>query len=390
MTQATAEAVADPLNGYLPQDSFFFRTPRRTLLTRGAFRTVPTCDSHDLGTTLPRRVQRTLAEAEAAGHPRPLVVGAIPFDERTPARLTVPGGVQWAGPSRAGSDPDGPPVSFGSIRHVPEPADYRRGVAVALEQLAAGELTKVVLARSLQLQDVRHADAVTLLRRLMRADPEAYVFAADLLGGRVLLGASPELLVQRSGGKVAAHPLAGSAPRQADPVADRLAGQALLASAKDQREHAVVVEAVAASLRQHCRDLSVPERPSLVQTGAMWHLGTKITGRLRDPEVSSLDLAITLHPTPAVCGLPQPLARQAIAEIERFDRGFYSGAVGWCDASGDGEWAITLRCAEVTAREIRLFAGAGIVTGSDPEGELAETSAKFRTFLRVLGIDQDL
>ena len=123
----------------------------------------------------------------------------------------------------------------------------------------------------------------------------------------------------------------------------------------------------------------------MVGTAAMWHLGTEIRGTLADPATGSLELARRLHPTPAICGTPVEAARDAIGELEPFDRGFYTGAVGWTDASGDGEWALTLRCGEVDGRRLRLFAGAGIVAGSRPEQELAETTAKFRTMLDAVG-----
>jgi isochorismate synthase len=185
---------------------------------------------------------------------------------------------------------------------------------------------------------------------------------------------------------VGAAPLAGSAARSPDPAEDQRRASALLVSAKDRHEHAIVADAVAAALRPYCRHLDVPAAPSLRHTRTMWHLASHISGELADPSMSALALACALHPTPAVCGDPLPLARAAIAEIEPFDRGFFTGMVGWCDASGDGEWAVTIRCAEVADRSLRLFAGAGIVAGSDPEHELAETTAKLQTMLDALGI----
>lgn len=117
----------------------------------------------------------------------------------------------------------------------------------------------------------------------------------------------------------------------------------------------------------------------------MWHLSTTVTGELADPAVSALDLASALHPTPAVCGTPTEVARAVIAELEPFDRGPYTGMVGWQDADGDGEWVVTIRCAEAEGRSLRLFAGAGVVAASSPEAETAETGAKFRTFLSAVG-----
>ena len=130
----------------------------------------------------------------------------------------------------------------------------------------------------------------------------------------------------------------------------------------------------------------VPSEPSIFHTETMWHLGTRIEGVLKDPATTSLDLALAMHPTPAVCGFPQQKAAEAISDIESFNRELFTGMVGWCNASGDGEWAVTIRCAEINANKIRLFAGAGIVPGSNPDKELGETSAKFKTMLNALGI----
>ncbi|NUP81508.1 MAG: isochorismate synthase, partial [Nonomuraea sp.] len=178
--------------------------------------------------------------------------------------------------------------------------------------------------------------------------------------------------------------------RSADPAEDRRRAAALAASAKDLREHRLVVADVADALAPYCAGLRVPATPELTSTEAMWHLSTRITGTLRDPDVRALTLAAALHPTPAVCGTPEPGARRVIEALEPFDRGFYAGLAGWTDAAGDGEWAVAIRCAEVAEHTLRLYAGAGIVTGSDPDAELAETSAKFRTMLRALGVSDAL
>lgn len=205
---------------------------------------------------------------------------------------------------------------------------------------------------------------------------------------RTLIGASPELLISRRGTTIIANPLAGSEPRSADAQIDQARAEQLLESAKDRREHALVIEAVVEALRPFCRELRVPSEPSLINTPTMWHLSTLIEGELSDETTSSIDLALALHPTPAVCGYPRHAARKAIAEIEAYDRGLFTGMVGWCDDSGDGEWVVTIRCAEVASHSIRLYAGAGVIAGSSPEKELAETGAKFNTMLNALGISE--
>jgi isochorismate synthase len=279
-----------------------------------------------------------------------------------------------------------------SVVRRPEPAAYERGVARALELIGSGALSKVVLARSVEVTAPHPVGVPELLARLVGADPTAHAFAVDVTAPgdpatRTLVGASPELLVSRYGDRVTAIPLAGSAPRTADEAENRRRTTALLASVKDRHEHALVVDRVAEVLGRFCAAVEAPDDPGIVGTAAMWHLGSRVTGRLADPAVSALALAEALHPTPAVCGVPVAAARAAIADLEPVDRGYYSGLVGWTDLTGDGEWVVTIRSAEVCASTVRMFAGAGIVDGSQPAAELAETSAKFRTLLAAIGME---
>ncbi|EWY39634.1 isochorismate synthase [Skermanella stibiiresistens SB22] len=382
----SAASASQLLGNHRAGSPFFFASPRGTLLAQGVHSRVagPATEPGDL----PQRVARTLALARKSGHSNPAVVGAIPFDPATPAQLVVARTLHSAGRLSFDRPHQAPEPAAGdcAARMVPEPAEYRRGVETALERIAGGSPAKVVLSRTLELTSDTPISVERLLYNLARHNPQGYSFAVDLPGGRTLIGASPELLVSKSGRQVVANPLAGSAARSADPVEDQRRAEALLASAKDRHEHAVVADAVAAALRPYCRWLDVPAEPSLIQTRTLWHLSTEIRGELTDYATSSLTLASALHPTPAVCGHPTAEARALIGEVETFDRGFFTGMVGWCDAIGDGEWAVTIRCAEVEGHKLRLFAGAGIVAGSTPEKELAETGAKFRTMLNGMGI----
>lgn len=198
------------------------------------------------------------------------------------------------------------------------------------------------------------------------------------------MGASPELLVARHGREVEARPLAGSAPRFGDPEEDEASRSSLLSSDKDREEHAAVVEAVSAAMEPFCDELAFDALPRTVGTANVWHLATGFHGVLREPRASALELVAALHPTPAVCGTPLDAALATIRELERISRGCYAGPVGWMDADGNGEWAIALRCAELSGSTARLFAGAGIVAGSVPELELDETERKFRALLDSL------
>ncbi|SNT46489.1 isochorismate synthase [Streptosporangium subroseum] len=383
----TLTRTPDLLREYEP-GTFFFTSPTRTLLARGVHLEVPDSGAKSLH----GRVSSALRDAEESGHPHPVAVGAIPFREDRPARLLVPAAVCWTSPrTGASSVPEQVTRASTKLGAVPDSGDYVRGVEMALAKLTTGELKKIVLARALDITMGAPIDVRQVLRNLVRRDPQAYGYAVNLPSvtgtARTLLGASPELLFSRSGRRITTNPLAGSAPRHPDPVVDQTLARDLLSSDKDLREHALVVENIVEALRPYCRDLSVPAGPSLLSTASMWHLSTRITGVLDDPEITSLEMATMLHPTPAVCGTPAGAAREAIAEIEPFDRGLYAGLVGWCDAAGDGEWVVTIRCAEVADQTLRLFAGAGIVAGSVPEAELAETTAKFQTMLRAVGLD---
>ena len=258
---------------------------------------------------------------------------------------------------------------------------------------AGSTLQKVVLARALRLAADAPLDARIILRRLADNDPAAYGYLVDLsaagepYAGTALVGASPELLVARDGDRVTCQPFAGSAPRAADPEVDAAAGAALADSAKDRHEHQLVIDTMAEALRPLCSELTIPPAPTLSRTTALWHLSTPITGRLRDTSTTAIDLTLALHPTPAVGGVPTDAAAQLISTLEG-DRGFYAGAVGWCDAAGDGRWVVTIRGAQLAAdrRTALAHAGGGIVAESDPDGEVAETTTKFITILTALGV----
>ncbi|MET8472857.1 isochorismate synthase [Streptomyces sp. NPDC006422] len=372
------------LDAYLPATDRFLATPHRTLLGRGVVAELPYRDG-----VLSARVRALLDARRRGGDPDPVVMGAIPFAPDARPALAVPESVRWAAPLREDpliALPVAPVDLEWTVREVPEPEVYGAVVAAAVDRMKAGEFDKVVLARTLELTARRAPDLPAMLRRLARRDPAGYTFAVPSAPGRTLIGASPELLVSRTGATLTANPLAGSAPRSADLAEDVRRAAALLESAKDLHEHAVVVDAVRAALAPFCRTIDVPARPTLVRTAAMWHLSTTVTGELADPgRITALDLASALHPTPAVCGTPTDLARRVIAESEPFDRGAYTGMVGWQNAEGDGEWVVTIRCAEAEGNLLRLFAGAGVVAESSPEAETAETGAKFRTFLNAVG-----
>lgn len=324
-----------------------------------------------------------------------MVVGALPFDRSAPAALTVPERIiREQGPLEPHSYyRQGP----GSRLHAmivgvdPEPEEHLRRVEAAVATIRESKLEKVVLARAVDIAFQPPVDPLLVAARLIDNSYNRDGFIADLTPagreGDMLVGSSPEVLVKREGLTVTAYPLAGSAPRGADPVVDAGVGKQLAASAKDLDEHAYVVEHLRAKLAPLCSELDIPEQPEVTSTNEMWHLATPIVGTLKEPAVTALELALHTHPTPAICGTPTDAA-EALIETAESDRGFYSGAVGWCDSSGDGEYMVAIRCAEVAGdgTSARAWAGGGIVADSDPAEELAETTAKLRTILRSLGL----
>ena len=344
--------------------------------------------------TLAQRAGAFFARNQSADQNGPrLLAGAIPFDRMAPDYLFQPLAQHAPPPAATARTQAATPRQ---IIAEPSTAAYRAAVAQAVAWISAGALDKIVLSRSLRILADRPHDCAALLSNLRR-DPDATAFALSLPPNpsrtnampRRLIGATPELLIQRRGRDILSHPLAGSAPRRADAAADRDSGRALLTSDKDRREHAMAAEMVLDTLAPWCDRLAAPDGVTLSSTAQLWHLGTRIVGRLRDPETCCATLLAALHPTPAICGTPRDAAKAALPGLEGFDRGFYSGAVGWLEPSGDGCWYIALRCAEVAGDEARLYAGAGIVAGSDPAQEEAETSTKFMAMLAAFGLDED-
>jgi menaquinone-specific isochorismate synthase len=247
---------------------------------------------------------------------------------------------------------------------------FRAAVAAAVARIAAGDLDKVVLAHDLLAVAEDDIDVRAVLAGLAAGNPDCWTFAVD-----GLVGASPELLVRRTGDRVVSRVLAGTTARGGDPADDQSRVDALLHSAKDQEEHRYAVESLVGALVPHVRDLDVPATPHVLELSNVTHLATDVTATVQDGS-DVLDLLGALHPTAAVGGTPRPAALELLADLETMNRGRYTGPVGWVDSRGDGEWCIALRCAQLEGRTARLFAGCGIVAGSDPDDEVLEAQAK--------------
>jgi isochorismate synthase len=335
----------------------------------------------------------TDAQAALASGNTPIILGALPFDVTQPTALVRPLDVEFTDEL-----PDWPRRELPTVRvgqTLPAPEAHRARITEALARLndPGTGLQKVVLARGLRLIADGALDVATILHRLAD-DSIATAFLADLTSagdgyaGTALVGASPELLVARRGEVVTCRPFAGSAPRSSDPDVDRASGVALAESMKNRHEHQLVVDQMLEALDPLCDDVRSAATPELTGTSAVWHLSTPISARVRESSTTALDLAVALHPTPAVGGVPAAMATDLINELEG-DRGFYAGAVGWCTANGDGRWVVSIRCAQLSAdrRSADARAGGGIVAESDPDDEVDETTTKFRTIMSALGVE---
>jgi menaquinone-specific isochorismate synthase len=305
------------------------------------------------------------------------------------------------------ADPRPAPSQF-TLTSAMDHDDWGRLVADAVARIDDGELGKVVLARQIDVTANRPFVTSDVLSRLLALYPTCMVFRVD-----GFLGASPELLIERRGAHVASHPLAGTIGRSGDLATDEALIAGLLASPKERREHAYVIEGLRRTLGPLCESLDIPDKPTVLELRNVSHLATRLTGVLSAvPDVpagthsghargqsespgggpahpgprvpTALQLVAEVHPTPAVGGTPTDEAVAYIGKVEGFDRGRYAGPVGWMDARGDGSWAIGLRSAHVDGDHASMYAGVGVVAGSRPRAELQETQLKLQALLAAL------
>ena len=251
-----------------------------------------------------------------------------------------------------------------------------------LEGIRRDDVQKVVLARELRLRGREDIDVDVALRRLAETSEHCVLFALDN-GSGCMLGATPERLVRLQGRTVKVDCLAGSIARGDDEDSDRLLAEGLLSSDKDRREHGWVVKTLREALSEFCSSLQVPDAPRLLQLSDVQHLHTPLQGNLNGG-FSVLDLVARLHPTPGVGGVPRAQALDLIRRQEGLARGWYAGPIGWLDCSGSGEFVVGIRSALLRGSEAWLYAGCGIVEGSDPQREYEESSLKLRTMLASL------
>jgi len=251
---------------------------------------------------------------------------------------------------------------------------WKARVSQAISRIQSGEVEKVVLAREIEVTTDSAIDSRKILKNLAIEYPSTWNFAiADLVG------ATPELLMRLSHGMITSRVLAGTISKTGNDEKDLALAASLARSSKDLEEHEYAVRSVADAIAPFCKSTNVPESPFVLHLANVMHLATDVTGALVETlnKVDSFSVLEKLHPSAAVCGTPTDKANALINEIEGLARGRYAGPIGWVDASGDGELGIALRCGQIQENTIRLYAGCGIVAGSNPERELAESQAKF-------------
>lgn len=372
------------------ENEYLFLSSYHSLRARGIYQKLqtPARSGGYPGGEFAAAVSAAFASARAAGIRQPVLMGAIPFDLDQPSQLFIPQETEFVSRDSLLQSMSGGALSgqLLTARSQPDEKGFKAAVRQAIVNFQHSEIRKTVLSRICELQFAQPVPVGKLFASLCAQNPSGYQFSLPMQDGSTLLGVSPELLLRKEGGRIATFPLAGSAKRHIDTAQDEAVSRRLLDSAKDHYEHSLVIDDIRQVLAPYCRQLQVPSSPTLLSTRAMWHLGSPIEGELHDENLSVLQLACQLHPTPAVCGFPTALSRKLINLIEPFERGVFSGMVGWCNEDGDGEWVVTIRCATVREETVRLFAGAGIVEASCPDAEWAETQAKLGTMLAAFGL----
>jgi isochorismate synthase len=386
-------AVTRPLEGELDLndvaggDGFLFVRDGVGVAGRGVAARVP----YDEAARVLASIEHDDGSDGAGG---PVAIGVLPFLPDSPAELVIPNAIvhkradatAWVTLIDDAERPIArtlarPAAASYDIRPAVDVAHYLHAVESARDAVRSGDIVKAVIARPITVRSDHPIDVHAVLGRLRASFGSSYRYSVD-----GFIGASPELLVAVEGDVIRSHPLAGTAPITGDVENDARLASELIASTKNQVEHRTVIEMVHDTLLPWCSYLDWEPEPSIVKVANVQHLGSSVEGRLSSPAPNVLELVRALSPTPAVGGHPRSRALELIESAEGFERGPYGGAVGWVDVSGNGTWAVAIRCAELSddRHTARLVAGGGIVADSDPLAELAETQAKFQAMLSAI------
>lgn len=339
--------------------------------------------------SLNQQIQETFEVLSNQGIENPILIGAIPFDTEQASSLNFYGSYQKQSKTPASENGSKSQIDL-KIRdkkRLTDETHFKTAVHQALLAFSQQDLKKIVLSQAMEIELSQQQQPLELAQHLFNKNPDAYTFAIPVTDNKIILGASPELLISKQDRYVISSPLAGSKPKASDSERNAQSKHELKQSTKDNHEHRFVVENIMQNLAPYCVQISASEYPSVLETSTMLHLSSILEGQLRYDAPDALNLALSLHPTPAVCGTPTALAKQFILENEGYDRNYYAGLVGWMDANGNGEWVVTIRCGLLDEQRMQLYAGAGIVVGSNAESEWLETEAKLQTMLNIFNIN---
>lgn len=330
-------------------------------------------------------IAKCFDEMKKQGSRNPILIGAIPFDITKKSSLNFYADYQKKPQKTSNFHPlrDRDQVEVVNKSLLIQRQKFEGAVQLALNAFEAKKVEKVVLSQAVEYEFDHQQKPENLLSALLKQNPNAYNFVIPVEHNHYILGASPELLLSKQDRIVSSNPLAGSRPKSNISEKDLCSKQELHHSEKDQNEHRIVVENILKNLVSYCVELKVSEFPDILETSTMLHLSSEFQGVLKRQAPNALNLALELHPTPAVCGSPTDVAKQFILDHEGYDRHYYTGLVGWMDADGNGEWVVTIRCGLLSENKMRVYAGAGIVKGSDAEAEWFETEAKMQTMLNI-------
>ncbi|MCG7584767.1 isochorismate synthase MenF [Photobacterium sp. OFAV2-7] len=396
MQQAQSEKLVSGSTSFSPLKDFFFSSQYNGVVASGVSQKInqPALDGANKKSLFQEKVRLAFDREKKKGVKNPIIIGSIPFDVSQSSCLYIPESFSFIKENNSelfnfdeNINTEG--INVLSLNSEPNEDTFKSAVTKAVDKFNTTRLEKAVLSRVLNIELSNSVSPKNILQRLVKQNPGGFHFSIPQADGSVLLGASPELLIRQQGREIISNPLAGSAKRQPTAELERQVSEALLGSVKDRFEHKLVIDEIQRLLAPLCSHLDVPTGPSLVNTPAMWHLSTQIHGTLNSDLTNVLQLACLLHPTPAVCGYPFDLSKHAISELEPYERGMFTGMVGWCDSHGNGEWAVTIRCGKVLGNTVKLFAGAGIVDASCPQSEWAETEAKLGTMLNAFGLGSE-
>ncbi|MFC0821273.1 isochorismate synthase [Moraxella marmotae] len=326
-------------------------------------------------------IKQSLSELSHHGR-KPIAMGAIPFDTQKPSFIGIYSDYKKLNYDNITLDTKSN-LQASSCSHIIPQEKFKNLVKEACINIQKQNFEKVVLSQAIDICFNKDILLNDFWNNLVYKNRDAYNFSMPIDKHSYLFGATPELLISKHDGQVKSNPLAGSRKKSDNIFQNIGIKNELLSSQKDIYEHLIVAKNVQQVLGQYCKKLDFNKSPTILETSTMLHLSSAFTGELFDKTISSLELALALHPTPAVCGLPIRPAREFILNKEGYDRELYTGIVGWMDSAGNGEWAIAIRCGMVKESSLRLYAGAGIVTDSQPDLEWKETQAKMQTILNL-------